>query len=470
MDDRTQAIHAGLQAIVGSDQIFTGVATDRWSRDWTGQFEGMPLAVVRPGTCEEIAAILRLAGQYHVPVVPIAGNTGLNGGAYGAGSILVSIERMNRIREIRSDARVAVVEAGVIVAALDSAVAQYGLTFPLTFGAAGSAMIGGVLSTNAGGANVLRYGNVRDLCLGLEVVLPDGLVLDLMTALKKDNSGFDLRDLIIGAEGQLGIITAAVLKLHPRPVFHATALVALEDLREAPALLNAFQDASGNAVTAYEFMSRSYVAGYEKLVPTARRFFETSYPAVLLVELATVRNEELGELLETVLGDAMERGAVADAVIAQSDMQRQEMWALREAAAELAFQRHPVIDTDIAVPLDRIAEYLDRIPARMAAIDPGFTDIAVAHFGDGNIHYTVWPSKHDPAVEAALRAAIDALAIEMDGTFSAEHGIGLCKLPSMAKHKSSVALDIMRTLKAAFDPNAILNPGKTLPGKGFSLF
>lgn len=464
MDDRTQAIHAGLQAIVGSDQIFTGVATDRWSRDWTGQFEGMPLAVVRPGTCEEVAAILRLAGQYHVPVVPIAGNTGLNGGAYGADSILVSIERMNRIREIRSDARVAVVEAGVIVAALDSAVAQYGLTFPLTFGAAGSAMIGGVLSTNAGGANVLRYGNVRDLCLGLEVVLPDGRVLDLMTALKKDNSGFDLRDLIIGAEGQLGIITAAVLKLHPRPVFHATALVALEDLREAPVLLNAFQDASGNAVTAYEFMSRSYVAGYEKLVPTVRRFFETSYPAVLLVELATVRNEELGELLETVLGDAMERGAVADAVIAQSDMQRQEMWALREAAAELAFQRHPVIDTDIAVPLDRIAEYLDRIPERMAVIDPGFTDIAVAHFGDGNIHYTVWPSKNDPAVEAALRAAIDGLAVEMDGTFSAEHGIGLCKLPSMARHKNAFALDMMRAIKAAFDPKGVLNPGKTLPG------
>lgn len=463
MDERTQAIHAGLQAIVGSDQIFTGVATDRWSRDWTGQFEGMPLAVVRPGTCEEVAAILRLAGQCHVPVVPIAGNTGLNGGAYGAGSILVSFERMNRIREIRSDARVAVVEAGVIVAALDSAASKYGLTFPLTFGAAGSAMVGGVLSTNAGGANVLRYGNMRDLCLGLEVVLPDGRVLDLMTALKKDNSGFDLRDLIIGAEGQLGIITAAVLKLHPRPVFHATALVALEDLREAPALLNAFQDASDNAVTAYEFMSRSYVAGYEKLVPTARRFFETSYPAVLLVELATVRNGELGELLETVLGDAMERGAVADAVIAQSDMQRQEMWALREAAAELAFQRHPVIDTDIAVPLDRIAEYLDRIPERMAAIDSGFSDIAVAHFGDGNIHYTVWPSTNDPTVDAALRAAIDGLAVEMDGTFSAEHGIGLCKLPSMAKHKSGVALDIMRTLKVAFDPKGILNPGKTLP-------
>jgi len=463
MDDRTQAIHAGLQAIVGSDQIFTGVATDRWSRDWTGQFEGMPLAVVRPGTCEEVAAILHLAGQYHVPVVPIAGNTGLNGGAYGAGSILVSIERMNRIREIRSGARVAVVEAGVIVGALDSAVAQYGLTFPLTFGAAGSAMIGGVLSTNAGGANVLRYGNVRDLCLGLEVVLPDGRVLDLMTALKKDNSGFDLRDLIIGAEGQLGIITAAVLKLHPRPLFHATALVALEDLREAPALLNAFQDASGNAVTAYEFMSRSYVAGYEKLMPTARRFFETSYPAVLLVELATVRNEEMGELLEAVLGDAMEREVVADAVIAQNDAQRQEMWALREAAAELAFRKHPVIDTDIAVPVDRVAEYIERIPKLMAAIDPDFTDISVAHLGDGNIHYTVWPSKNDPTINAALRAGIDALAVDMDGTFSAEHGVGLCKLPSMKLHKNCIALDVMRKIKAVLDPQNILNRKKTLP-------
>lgn len=464
MDNRIEAIHAGLQAIVGVDQVFAGSATERWSRDWTGQFEGQPLAVVRPANREEVAAILRLAGQYHVPVVPIAGNTGLNGGAYGPEAILVSIERMNRICEIRNDARVAIVEAGVIVAALDSAAAQHGLTFPLAFGAAGSAMIGGVLSTNAGGANVLRYGNVRDLCLGLEVVLPDGSVLDLMTALKKDNSGFDLRDLIIGAEGQLGIITAAILKLHPRSLFHATALVALEDLSVAPALLNAFQDASGNAVTAYEFMSRSYVAGYEALVPAGRRFFDVSYPAVLLVELATVRNEELGEILEAVLADALERGILADAVIAQSDTQRQEIWALREAAAELAFQRHPVIDTDVAVPLDRIPDYLDRIPEIMAAIDPGFTDIAVAHFGDGNIHYTVWPSGSDPAVEAALRAAIDALAVEMDGTFSAEHGIGLCKLPSMVRHKNTVALDMMRAIKAAFDPGNILNPGKTLPG------
>ena len=465
MDDRIQALHARLQAIVGSEQIFTGNETDRWAKDWTGQFEGRPLAVVRPGTCEEVAAVLRLANQYRIPVVPIAGNTGLNGGAYGPGSILVSVERMNRIREIRRDARVAVVEAGVIVAALDSAVEQDGLTFPLAFGAAGSAMIGGVLSTNAGGSNVLRYGNVRDLCLGLEVVLPDGRILDLMTALKKDNSGFDLRDLIIGAEGQLGIITAAIMKLHPRPAYHATALVALEDLRVAPALLNAFQDASGNAVTAYEFMSRNYVAGYEKLMPKARRFFDTAYPAVLLVELATVRNEALEELLETVLADALERGILADAVIAQSDMQRQEMWALREAAAELAFHRHPVIDTDIAVPLERIAEYMDRIPEIMRAIDPGFSDIAVAHFGDGNIHYTVWPSKNDPIVEAALRAAIDALAVDMGGTFSAEHGIGLCKLPSMARHKNVSALDMMLAIKTAFDPKGILNPGKTLPGR-----
>ncbi len=464
MDDRIQAVRAGLQAIVGSDQIFTGDETDRWSRDWTGQFEGRPLAVVRPASAGEVAAVLRLASQYHVPVVPIAGNTGLNGGAYGPDSILLSVERMNEIREIRRDARVAVVEAGVIVAALDSAAGQHGLTFPLAFGASGSAMIGGVLSTNAGGANVLRYGNVRDLCLGVEVVLADGRILDLMTALKKDNSGFDLRDLVIGAEGQLGIITAAIMKLHPKPVVHATALVALEDLRVAPALLNAFQDASGNAVTAYEFMSRSYVAGYEKLAPGTRRFFDASYPAILLVELASVRNEEMDEILETVLGEAMEKGAVADAVIAQSDTQRQDIWAMREAAAELAFEKHPVIDTDVAVPLDRIADYLERIPGLMAEIDPGFTDIAVAHFGDGNIHYTVWPSKSDPDVEAALRAAIDALSVEMDGTFSAEHGIGICKMPSMARHKNAPALDVMRAIKTALDPLGILNPGKTLPG------
>jgi len=463
-DQSCNALSA-LQAIVGVEHVLVGQAAERWSTDWTGAYRAMPIAVVRPDSRDEVSAIVRLANTFRIPLVPVSGNTGLNGGAIGRDAIIISVDRMRRIREIRPQARVAVVEAGVIVSALDDAVGQYGLTFPLSFGAAGSSLIGGVLSTNAGGANVLRYGNARDLCLGLEVVLPDGQVLDLMTTLKKDNSGFDLRDLLIGSEGQLGIITAAVLRLHPRAGEQVTAILGMQDLSRAPALLNRLQDASGGAVTAFEFMSRSYMEKVQGHVQGARCFLETIYPATILVEMSTTREMDLGSLLETGLEEAMETGDVSDAVVAQNNGQQRDMWALREAAAEVAFHRHPVVDTDIAVPVDRVADYLEAIPQRMAEIDAGFDDIAVAHLGDGNIHYTVWPSCDDPAIEAAFRAAIDALAVEMGGTFSAEHGIGLSKLPSMARHKNRVALDVMRKIKTALDPNGILNPGKTLPAE-----
>lgn len=461
--DQYQKLLEDLRSVVGVEQTFIGSFAERWSRDWTRAFTALPFAVVRPGCREEVASILRLANEHQCPVVPISGNTGLNGGAYAAGSILLSLERMNCIREIRTDTRLAVVEAGVIVDALDAEAEKRGLTFPLAFGASGSAMIGGVLSTNAGGANVLRYGNARDLCLGLEVVLPDGRILDLMTPLRKDNSGLDLRNLMIGAEGQLGVITAAIMKLYPRPTVHATALVGMNILASAPILLNRLQDASGGAVVAFEFMSCSFVESYARLAPTAPKFFDSIAPATLLIELGLEGGDDVKDVLEAVLGDAIEKDIISDALIAQSETQRREMWALRESAAELSFQKHPVIDTDIAVPLDRVADYLETIPLLMAEIDHGFSDIAVAHLGDGNIHYTVWPSVADTSVNAALRAAIDQLAMDMNGTFSAEHGVGLCKLPSMIRHKGDVALDIMRKIKNALDPNGILNPGKTLP-------
>ncbi|WP_265500116.1 FAD-binding oxidoreductase [Paracoccus beibuensis] len=459
MDDLTQA----LADIVGPGYVLTGTDAAPWTCDWTGQYRGQPLAVVRPDGRAQVAAVLRLAVTRGLPVVPVSGNTGLNGGAMGESAIMLSLDRMRRIREINARARTAVVEAGVVVAALDAAAEAEGLTFPLAFGASGQAMIGGVLSTNAGGANVLRYGNTRDLCLGLEVVLADGRVLDLMQALHKNNSGLDLRDLMIGAEGQLGIITAAVVKLHPRPVQRVTAMVAMGALDRATDLLNALQDASGNAVVAFEFMPRAFIDGHLALRPDAREPFEAPHPVNLLVELAATRHGNLSEVLEEVLAAHLDDGTVSDAVIAASEAQRREMWSRREAAAEIAFARRPVLDTDIALPRDRVVDFLRDIEPRLRALDAGCDVLSVAHLGDGNIHYTCWPSRDDAGLKAALRAEIDALAVAMNGTFSAEHGVGLSKLASMSRHKDPVALDVMRAIKAALDPQNILNPGKTIP-------
>lgn len=454
---------AALAEILGAPHVLTGADMAPWTCDWTGQYRGEPLAVARPADRDQVAAVLRMAGARGLAVVPVSGRTGLNGGAMAQGAIVLSVDRMNRIRQINPRSRVAVVEAGVIVAALDAAAEDHGLMFPLSFGASGSALIGGVLSTNAGGANVLRYGNTRDLCLGLEVVLADGRVLDLMQALHKNNSGFDLRDLMIGAEGQLGIITAAVMKLHPRPVERATAMVAMSSVDAATDLLNTLQDASGDAVVAFEFMPRAFIEGHLALHLEAREPFDAPHPVNLLVELAATRAGDLAGTFEQILTAQLEAGIIADAVIAASEAQRRAMWARREAAAEISFARRPVLDTDIAVPRDAVADFLRRIEPLLRAIDPGCEVLSVAHLGDGNIHYTCWPSRDDAGLKAALRAQIDALAVELEGTFSAEHGVGISKLAPMARHKDPVALQVMRAIKDALDPQGILNPGKTLP-------
>lgn len=453
-----------LAAIVGPAQVLTGTDMARWTSDWTGHYHGAPLAVVRPADRDQVVAVMQLANARHVPVVPISGNTGLVGAGRGTeGAIMLSVERLNRIREIRTEARVAVVEAGVIVANLDAAAQDHGLIFPLSFGASGSALIGGVLSTNAGGANVLRYGNTRELCLGIEVVLADGRVMDLMQALHKNNSGFDLRDLFIGAEGQLGVITAAVMKLHPNPTRRVTAMVALASLDDAPRLLNELQDRSGRALVAFELMPRSLMLRLLATHKDCRPPFAEMHEINLLVELAATGNDGLDAQFEAVLAEWLEAGLVVDAVIAQNEAQRREMWARREGAAEATFWKEPIVDADVALPIDRVADYLREIRIRIAAIDPDCEEVVVAHLGDGNIHYTAYPSRDDPALSAEIRAAIDALAQELGGTFSAEHGVGISKLASMRRHKDPVAVEVMRAIKAALDPNRILNPGKTLP-------
>jgi FAD/FMN-containing dehydrogenase len=462
-----------LAEVVGAAQVVTGTDMVRYSRDWMGKYEGAPIAVVRPASTTEVAGCVRVAAAHGVAVVPVSGNTGLVGGTMTTGGLMISLERMNRIRDLRPDARIVVAEAGVILSRLHEAAEAVGLYFPLWFGARGSAMLGGVLSTNAGGSNVLRYGSTRGLCLGVEVVLADGRVLDLMSELHKDNSGYDLKDLFIGAEGTLGIITAAVMKLVPAPRAHATATVAVRSLADALVLLNRMQEATGGRVEAFEFMPATYSRRLAVARPDLGLPFDHIPEVTILIEAATtVPREALPDetgavplvgLLEGVLGAMLEDGLITDAVVAQSQAQRRAMWARREAAAEISVGLSPAVDTDVCVPLDKVEVFLAQVLARLEAVDPGLTSLTVAHLGDGNLHFTAFPTRDDAGLKDRVLETVEDVVTELRGSFSAEHGVGLSKLNSMARRKNGVALDVMRAIKGALDPAGLMNPGKVIP-------
>ncbi|AZL59753.1 FAD-binding oxidoreductase [Tabrizicola piscis] len=462
-----------LVAALGAAHVLTGADMARHARDWMGKYRGAPLAVVRPADTAEVSAVVKLAAAHGVPVVPISGNTGLVGGTMTTGGVMVSLERMNRIRAVKRDARLVVAEAGVILTRLHDAAEAEGLYFPLWFGARGSAMLGGVLSTNAGGSNVLRYGSTRALCLGLEVVLADGRVLDLMGELHKDNSGYDLKNLFIGAEGTLGIITAAVMKLVPAPRAHATATVAARSLPDALVLLNRMQEATGGRVEAFEFMPRTYSERLRVARPDLGLPFDDIPEVTILIEAATTVPAEAtpdaaGEvplvgLLETVLADMLEAGLITDAVLARSEQQRRAMWARREAAAEITLGLTPAVDTDVCLPLDRVEGFLTTVLARLEALDPGLKSLTVAHLGDGNLHFTAFPTRDEAELKDRVMEVVEDVVAGLGGSFSAEHGVGLSKLNSMARRKNPVALDVMRAVKAALDPEGRMNPGKVIP-------
>lgn len=448
-----------LRARLGAAHVLTGSETERVARDWTGKWRADPLAVVRPADTAQVADVVRIAARAGLAIVPLGGNTGLVGGTANSGALMISTERMTAIRDVRPEAGTAVVEAGAILSDVHAAVDAHDLMFPLTFGARGSARIGGILATNAGGSNVVRYGPTRGLVLGLEVVLADGRVLDLMSELRKDNSGYDLRDLFIGAEGTLGIITAAVLRLVPKPKHHAAALAAVRDLPASLALLRRLQAASDGAVEAFEYMPRSYMTELAKHRPDLRQPFALHDHAVM-IDMGGL-SRPLVETLEETLAEAMEAGEVLDATIAQNDAQRQHIWAMREAAAEITFTRLPIVDNDVALPLDGVAPFLDDMHARLAAMDPGADTLVVAHLGDGNVHLTVYPT--DESQLDAIREMVEEVTVGLGGSISAEHGIGLSKLATMSRRKDPVALDVMRAIKAALDPDTRMNPGKVIP-------
>lgn len=472
--DLTADLIADLTGALGANHVLVGDDLAKYRHDWTLHYPSNPCAVARPGTTAEVAEVLRIAARHGVPVVPVSGLTGLVGGAYTDGGLMISVERLNRIRDIRADARIAIVEAGVVLDRLHEAAEAAGLYFPLWFGARGSAMIGGVLSTNAGGSNVLRYGSTRALCLGLEVVLADGRVLNLMSELHKDNSGYDLKQMFIGAEGTLGVITAAVMKLVPRPRAYATATLAVRSLPDALVLLNRLREATGGLVEAFELMPATYMRRLSEARPDiALPFGGTRYDTNILVEIAATAPRDatpdaagevpLTALLENTLAGLMADGAILDAEIAQTEAQRRAMWQRRELAAEITVARQPTIDTDICLPLDKVAEVLDRIHARLPDLDAGAETLHIAHLGDGNIHFTVYPTRDDPALSDAVIEAVEDEVQALGGSFSAEHGVGLSKKPSMKRRKDPVALQVMRAVKQALDPENRMNPGKIIP-------
>jgi FAD/FMN-containing dehydrogenase len=464
-----------LAAIVGDGNVLTGSDMAPYATDISGERHAEPLAVVRPATTAEVADIVKLANAAPFPVIPVGGRTGLCGGGVGE-AVIISFERMSAIREIKPLAQLAVVEAGAILSDIHDAAEAEGLVFPLTFGAKGSARVGGFLGTNAGGSNVVRYGNTRDLVLGIEAVLPTGEIVDLMSGLHKNNSGYDLRHLLIGAEGTLGIITAATLKLRPKPGAYATALIGMERLEDALPLLNEVQRETGGLVEAFEYMPHSYVEDYVKLNPAHKLPFDQPYPVNILIEIGALAPrdcvpDETGAIpvvsyLEEILGRYLEEGRIDDAVVARTEAQRQELWDRREAAAEIASLRPNRVTNDVAVPLDKVVTFLERADAVLQETDPGAETTVVAHLGDGNVHYTVWPATVDAAMKETIMERVEDIVLDLGGSFSAEHGIGTAKLGSMARRKDKAALMAMRAIKAALDPMNIMNPGKVLPPDG----
>jgi FAD/FMN-containing dehydrogenase len=465
-------IAARLAAITGENNVLTADDdTAPYLKEWRGRWTGRTAAVVRPGSTEEVAAILKLATETGTPVVPQGGNTGLVGGQIpdmSGAAIILSTARLNRIREIDPNGNTITVEAGVVLQTIQQAADDHERMFPLSLGSQGSCQIGGNLSTNAGGTGALAHGVARDLCIGLEVVLPTGEVLDDLNRLKKDNTGYNLRNLFIGAEGTLGVITAAVLKLFPKPVGVASAFVALPTPEEALVLLSQARATAGTGLTAFELMARVGVDFTTSHVPGVRDPLDHHYPWYVLMEVSSGRSEgDAREMLEGVLENGIKQGLVIDGALAESSQQRSDFWRLREGMSESQIPEGGSIKHDISVPVDKVPDFMAEAENLVLAIEPGSRICAFGHLGDGNIHYNIsQPVDADKATFMAMTGvitpAVHDLVRKYGGSFSAEHGIGQMKLDELAATKSPVALDLMRRIKRSFDPAGIMNPGKVL--------
>jgi FAD/FMN-containing dehydrogenase len=452
-----------LGEIVGAGNVLTAPEdTKPYFTDWRRQYSGTAECVVRPGSTSEVAAVMALCARDAIAVVPQGGNTGLVGGSVPTGQrreIVLSLSRLNRIRAIDVLNDTATVEAGCVLAAVQRAAEDAGRLFPLSLAAEGSCQIGGNLSTNAGGVNVLRYGTAREQVLGLEVVLPDGRVWDGLRALRKDNTGYDLKQLFLGAEGTLGIITAAVLRLFPRPTATATAWIALDGPRAAVELLALLRERIGDRLSAFELISRACL---EAVLAHSRDVHDplaAVHPWYVLAEFGdSGATDLLRERVESVLGDCAERGALRDAAIAQSLEQTRGLWRIRETIPEAQFTN---VKHDISVPVSKIPEFIDRAGKALELFFGKIQIYCFGHVGDGNLHYNVGSDALMARREEVSRIVYDTLDA-FGGSISAEHGLGQLKREEIRRHKDALELELMRALKRTLDPKGLMNPGKVL--------
>ena len=456
------------------DDIRAAVGPSGWTTDPAalapylaeerGNYQGTCAIAVWPASTDEVAAVVRLCARAKIPVTPQGGNTGLAGGAVPAAGVLLSLKKMKRVRAVDPLDFTMVAEAGCVLADAQRSAAAAGAIFPLSLAAEGSCTIGGNISTNAGGVHVLRYGTMRNLVLGIEAVLPDGRVWDGLRSLRKDNTGYDLKHLFIGAEGTLGVVTAATLKLFPKLNARAVAFAALPSAQSALELFARLRETCGETLQAFEFANRTALEFVLRHIPDARDPFGAPHPWYALVELASPRDETnaLSQALETALATP------ADAVIAQSEAQGAALWKLRESMSEAQKPEGGSLKHDVSVPVSRVAEFVRRASALAEGAIPGARVCAFGHMGDGNVHFNLsQPVGADRARFLAERerigVAIYDLVQEQGGSFSAEHGVGCLRLKDMDRYKEDVELDLMRAVKAALDPKGIMNPGKVLP-------
>lgn len=440
--------------------------------DWRKRYTGKALAVLLPRTSEEVAQIVKLCGANQIAIVPQGGHTGFCGGATPDDSgeqIVLNLKRMNTIREIDVANQTITLEAGCILQSIQEKAAEQDFLFPLSLGAEGSCMIGGNLATNAGGTNVLRYGNTRDLCLGLEVVTAKGEIWNGLKGLRKDNTGYDLRDLFVGSEGTLGIITAAVMKLYPLPISQWTTLIATDSLTSTITLLNLFQKRATSLLTGFEMMTQESLALNEKHFPQMANPLKGNPPFTVLIELSDHESEvHVRQLLETILEEAFEAGLITDAVIANSLAQANTFWHMREHITLAQAQEGANLKHDITIPLSALESFVEETDALVRSKFPGVRIINFGHLGDGNLHYNIAPplgtdaEAFNLANEKPIYELVYAQVERCHGSISAEHGIGKLKLEDLRAHKGEVAHELMKTLKRALDPQNILNPHKVV--------
>ncbi|APW35809.1 hydroxyacid dehydrogenase [Rhodoferax koreense] len=460
-----------LHATVGdAGLVLDAEAQAPYLQDWLGKWHGRTPVVVRPSSTEQTAAVMAICHETHTPVVTQGGNTGMSGGATPDGSgaqVVLSMVRMNAIRHVDPMNNSLTVEAGVLLANVHAAAAEIDRFFPLSLGSEGSCTVGGNLATNAGGIAVLRYGNTRDLVLGIEAVLPDGRIWNGLRALRKDNTGYDLRHLFIGSEGTLGVITAAVLKLYPRPVARATAWIGAASLEALVALLARLRSHCGERLVAFEMMSQASLDLVLAHVTATRAPLAGQHAFHALVELADTRADGLAELLEEGLGAALEDGLVQDVAVCTNASQATAFWKLREGISQAQVRAGKAIKHDIALPISAIAGFVAQADAALQALQPDVRIVNFGHLGDGNLHYNVLQPADTPYAEmtektALLNRTVHDLVHAIGGSISAEHGIGQLRRDELPLYKPALEFELMMRIKQALDPNQIMNPGKLL--------